>query len=387
MTAYPPKPAHRAVNSDMKNSNFTTNKQSLLERLHIDGFLLLSLLCLMFIGLLTIYSSGGQDWDLVYRQLVRLGVSIVIMIGLAQLPILFYQRLSIYFYIAGILMLLGVLLFGVVGKGAQRWLELGAFRFQPSEIMKLAMPMMVAWYISRNSIPASIPDIFVGFIIVFIPTILIAKQPDLGTSLLVSASGIFVLFLSGMRWRIISFIGLLGGLFAPIMWFFLMKDYQKQRVITFLDPETDPLGSGYHIIQSKIAIGSGGVEGKGWLQGTQSQLEFLPERHTDFIFSVYSEEFGLIGIVGLLVMYMCIILRGLYIANRAQDNFSKLLAGSITLTFFVYVFVNMGMVSGLLPVVGVPLPLISYGGTSMVTLMAGFGILMAISTQKRLLSR
>jgi rod shape determining protein RodA len=377
----------KVAHSGMKKTNFTTNKKTMLERVHIDGFLLISLLCLMFVGLLTIYSSGGQDWDLVNRQLIRLGLAITIMIGLAQIPILFYQRLSIYFYIAGILMLIGVLLFGVVGKGAQRWLDLGIFRFQPSEIMKLAMPMMVAWYISRNSIPARIPDICVGFILVFIPTVLIAKQPDLGTSLLVSSSGIFVLFLSGMTWRLISLIGLLGSLFAPIMWFFLMKDYQKQRVITFLDPESDPLGSGYHIIQSKIAIGSGGVEGKGWLQGTQSQLEFLPERHTDFIFSVYSEEFGLVGIIGLLVMYMCIILRGLYIASRAQDNFSKLLAGSITLTFFVYVFVNIGMVSGLLPVVGVPLPLISYGGTSMVTLMAGFGILMAISTQRRFLSR
>jgi rod shape determining protein RodA len=371
----------------MKKNNFNTNKQTLLQRIHIDGFLLFSLISLMVVGLLTIYSSGGQDWDLVYRQLVRLGLAIVIMVFLAQIPILVYQRVSIYFYIAGIAMLLSVVFFGVVGKGAQRWLDLGLLRFQPSEIMKLAMPMMLAWFISRQSIPASLRDIFVGFVLVLIPTLLIAIQPDLGTALLVSASGIFVLFLSGMTWRLIGIIGVLGGCFTPIMWFFLMKDYQKLRVTTFLDPESDPLGSGYHIIQSKIAIGSGGIDGKGWLQGTQSQLEFLPERHTDFIFSVYSEEFGLAGIVGLLVMYMCIILRGLYIANRAQDNFSKLLAGSITLTFFVYVFVNMGMVSGILPVVGVPLPLISYGGTSMVTLMAGFGILMAISTQKRLLSR
>lgn len=371
----------------MKKNNFTANKQSLLSKIHIDGFLLISLLCLMFVGLLTIYSSGGQDMDLVHRQLVRLCLGLAIMFVLAQIPIMVYQRVSIYFYIAGILLLLGVLLFGVMGKGAQRWLDLGVFRFQPSEIMKLAMPMMIAWYISKHSIPARIRDIFVGFILVFIPTILIAKQPDLGTSLLVSSSGIFVLFLAGMTWRLIGVIAFLGGAFAPIMWFFLMQDYQKQRVITFLDPESDPLGSGYHIIQSKIAIGSGGIDGKGWLQGTQSQLEFLPERHTDFIFSVYSEEFGLAGIFGLLIMYLCIILRGLYIANRAQDTFSKLLAGSITLTFFVYVFVNMGMVSGILPVVGVPLPLISYGGTSMVTLMAGFGILMAISTQKRLLSR
>jgi len=371
----------------MKKNNFTTNKQSMLERIHIDGFLLFALMCLMLIGLLTIYSSGGQDLDLVNRQLVRLGVALVIMAGLAQIPIMAYRRVSIYFYTAGILMLLAVLLFGAIGKGAQRWLDLGFFRFQPSEIMKLAMPMMIAWFISKHSLPVRLRDIFLGFILVCVPTILIAKQPDLGTSLLVAASGIFVLFLAGMTWKLIGFVSILGGLFAPIMWFFLMKDYQKQRVTTFLDPESDPLGSGYHIIQSKIAIGSGGVEGKGWLQGTQSQLEFLPERHTDFIFSVFSEEFGLVGVIGLLIMYLCIILRGLYIANRAQDTFSKLLAGSITLTFFVYVFVNMGMVSGLLPVVGVPLPLVSYGGTSMVTLMAGFGILMAISTQKRLLSR
>ena len=321
------------------------------------------------------------------RQLVRLGLAITVMLVLAQVPIMLYQRVSIYFYAVGVLMLVAVLLFGDMGKGAQRWLDFGFIRFQPSEILKLAVPLMVAWYISRKGLPPRHRDIFIGFILVFIPTILIAKQPDLGTSLLIASSGIFVLFLAGMSWKLITYIAALGGAFAPIMWFFLMADYQKQRVITFINPESDPLGSGYHIIQSKIAIGSGGIEGKGWLQGTQSQLEFLPERHTDFIFAVYSEEFGLLGVIGLLVMYLCIILRGLYIANRAQDAFSKLLAGSITLTFFVYVFVNMGMVSGLLPVVGVPLPLISYGGTSMVTLLAGFGILMSISTQKRLLSR
>jgi rod shape determining protein RodA len=366
---------------------FTPARRSILEKIHIDGFLLFSLLCLMLVGLLTIYSSGGQDWDLVNRQLVRLGLAITVMVVLAQVPIMLYQRASIYFYVVGVLMLVAVLLVGDMGKGAQRWLDFGFIRFQPSEILKLAVPLMVAWYISRKGLPPRNRDILIGFVLVFIPTILIAKQPDLGTSLLIASSGIFVLFLAGMAWKLISYIALLGGAFAPIMWFFLMADYQKQRVITFMNPESDPLGSGYHIIQSKIAIGSGGIEGKGWLQGTQSQLEFLPERHTDFIFAVYSEEFGLLGVAGLLIMYLCIILRGLYIANRAQDAFSKLLAGSITLTFFVYVFVNMGMVSGLLPVVGVPLPLISYGGTSMVTLLAGFGILMSISTQKRLLSR
>ncbi|WP_371193372.1 rod shape-determining protein RodA [Glaciecola sp. SC05] len=366
---------------------FTPARRSFLEKVHIDGFLLFSLASLMIVGLLTIFSSGGQDWDLVNRQLVRLGLAITVMVILAQIPIMFYQRFAIYAYVIGVLMLVGVLLFGDIGKGAQRWLDFGFVRFQPSEIMKLAVPLMVAWYISRGDLPPRNRDVVVGFILVFIPTILIAKQPDLGTSLLIASSGIFVLFLAGMAWKLISYIALLGGAFAPIMWFFLMEEYQKQRVTTFINPESDPLGAGYHIIQSKIAIGSGGVEGKGWLQGTQSQLEFLPERHTDFIFAVYSEEFGLIGVIGLLIIYLCIILRGLYIANKAQDAFSKLLAGSITLTFFVYVFVNMGMVSGLLPVVGVPLPLISYGGTSMVTLLAGFGILMSISTQKRLMSR
>lgn len=366
---------------------FTPARRTLLEKLHIDGFLLLSLAALMIVGLLTIYSSGGQDWELVNRQLVRLGLAIAVMIFLAQIPIMFFQRCAIYAYVGGILMLIAVLLFGDMGKGAQRWLDFGFIRFQPSEIMKLAVPLMVAWYIARGDLPPRNRDIIVGFVLVFIPTILIAKQPDLGTSLLIASSGIFVLFLAGMAWRLISYIAILGGAFAPIMWFFLMEEYQKQRVTTFLNPESDPLGAGYHIIQSKIAIGSGGVDGKGWLQGTQSQLEFLPERHTDFIFAVFSEEFGLLGVIGLLTIYLCIILRGLFIATRAQDAFSKLLAGSITLTFFVYVFVNMGMVSGLLPVVGVPLPLISYGGTSMVTLLASFGILMSISTQKRLLSR
>lgn len=274
-----------------------------------------------------------------------------------------------------------------MGKGAQRWLDLGVVRFQPSELMKLAVPMMVAWYISKFTLPPTTINVVIGFVLVAIPTVLIARQPDLGTSLLIASSGVFAIFLAGMRWRLIGVLALLGGAFLPIMWFFLMKDYQKQRVLTFMNPESDPLGAGYHIIQSKIAIGSGGMDGKGWLQGTQSQLEFLPERHTDFIFSVFSEEFGLRGVIVLLAIYLCIILRGLIIASRAQDAYSRLLAGSIILTFFVYVFVNMGMVSGILPVVGVPLPLVSYGGTSMVTLMAGFGVLMSIATQARLMSR
>ena len=371
----------------MKKNTLNANKISFLRRIHIDGWLLLGLLVLMSVGLFTLYSASGQDEGQMQRQFTRLGVSFIVMFVLAQIPIGAFRRLSTYAYIVGLLMLIAVLLFGDVGKGAQRWLDLKFIRFQPSELMKLAVPMMVAWYISQFNLPPRTIHIITGFTLVAVPTVLIAKQPDLGTSLLIASSGIFAIFLAGMSWRLIGFVSLLGGAFAPIMWFFLMKDYQKQRVLTFLNPESDPLGAGYHIIQSKIAIGSGGMDGKGWLQGTQSQLEFLPERHTDFILSVFSEEFGLTGVMVLLGIYLCIILRGLIIANRAQDAYSKLLAGSITLTFFVYVFVNMGMVSGLLPVVGVPLPLVSYGGTSMVTLMAGFGILMSIATQKRFMSR
>lgn len=371
----------------MLRNNLNSDKRSTLGRLHIDGLLLSGLMILIIVGLFVIYSAGGQDMDLIYRQLIRLGLALLVMLIMAQIPPMTYQRVSIYFYLLGIVMLVAVLLIGDINKGAQRWLDLGFMQFQPSEIMKLAVPMMVAWYISRHNLPARLQHVFIGFVLVIIPTLLIAKQPDLGTSLLIASSGIFVIFLAGMSWKIITFLIALGSAFTPIMWFFLMQDYQKQRVLTFLHPESDPLDTGYHIIQSQIAIGSGGLQGKGWLHGTQSQLEFIPERHTDFIFSVFSEEFGLIGIMALLTIYLFIIVRSMIIAMRAQDAYSKLLAGSITLTFFVYVFVNMGMVSGILPVVGVPLPLVSYGGTSMVTLMAGFGILMAIGTQKRLLSR
>ena len=248
----------------MAEAKFTTIKTTMLERLHVDGFLLFALMCLMGIGLVTIYSSGGQDWNLVNRQLTRLGIALIVMFILAQIPPMAYRRLAVYFYSFGLIMLILVLLVGVIGKGAQRWLDLGVIRFQPSEVMKLAVPLMVAWYISKFNLPPRSRNIAIGFVIVFIPTVLIAKQPDLGTSLLVASSGIFALFLSGMTWRLIFFISALGGAFAPIMWFFLMQGYQKQRVLTFLNPESDPLGAGYHIIQSKIAIGSGGVSGKGW---------------------------------------------------------------------------------------------------------------------------
>jgi len=371
----------------MLRTKLASNSRSFWNRIHCDGMLLSGLLVLMVVGLITIYSAGGQDIGLIQRQLTRLALALGVMLVVAQIPPMAYQKLSVYFYVIGIGMLIAVLVVGVSSKGAQRWLDLGVFRFQPSEIMKLAVPMMVAWYISRFNLPPKTWHILVGFALVALPTLLIARQPDLGTSLLIACSGVFALFLAGMSWRFISFVTIAASAFTPIMWMFLMQDYQKQRVLTFLNPESDPLGSGYHIIQSQIAIGSGGAQGKGWLQGTQSQLEFLPERHTDFIFAVFSEEFGFWGVVGLLAIYAFIVIRGMLIAVKAQDAFSKILAGSITLTFFVYVFVNMGMVSGILPVVGVPLPLVSYGGTSMVTLLAGFGILMAISTQKRIMSR
>jgi len=371
----------------MLRTKLDSSNRSFWNRMHCDGTLLLGLIVLMFVGLVTIYSAGGQDIGLIQRQLTRLALALGVMLVVAQIPPMAYQKLSVYFYVIGIALLIAVWVVGVSSKGAQRWLDLGFFRFQPSEIMKLAVPMMVAWYISRFNLPPRTWHILVGFALVALPTLLIARQPDLGTSLLIACSGVFALFLAGMSWRFISLVAIATSAFTPIMWIFLMQDYQKQRVLTFLNPESDPLGAGYHIIQSQIAIGSGGAQGKGWLQGTQSQLEFLPERHTDFIFAVFSEEFGFWGVVGLLAIYAFIVIRGMLIAVKAQDAFSRILAGSITLTFFVYVFVNMGMVSGILPVVGVPLPLVSYGGTSMVTLLAGFGILMAISTQKRIMSR
>lgn len=356
------------------------------QTLHLDLPLLAGILCLMTLGLFVVYSAGGQDQDLVIRQAIRLGVALVVMFFVAQIPPRVYLKWAVPVFVVGIGMLVAVLLIGTVGKGAQRWLNLGFMQFQPSEVMKLIVPITVAWFISQQDLPAKLGTILIAFILVIIPTLLIAKQPDLGTSLLIASSGLFVIFLAGASWKLIGTCVGLASAFTPILWMFLMQDYQKQRVLTFLNPEQDPLGSGYHIIQSKIAIGSGGLQGKGWLQGTQSQLEFLPERHTDFIFSVFSEEFGLIGVIMLLMVYLAIVMRGLWIAAQAQEAFTKLLAGSITLTFFVYVFVNIGMVSGLLPVVGVPLPLVSYGGTSMVTLMAGFGMLMAISTHRRFIA-
>ncbi|QIZ77588.1 rod shape-determining protein RodA [Ferrimonas lipolytica] len=366
--------------------NSGQRRPTLWQRLHIDLPLLCGLLLLMGYGLMVLYSASGESLFMLEKQLVRIGLGLGVMFFLAQFNPEIFRRWALPIFLVGVCLLLAVTFFGEVNKGAKRWLNLGFMEFQPSEIMKLAFPIMMAWYISQFPLPPKKRYLLGGAAILLVPTLLIASQPDLGTSILVAASGVFVLFLSGMSWGVIGFCVVAVLAFLPVLWFYLMKDYQRTRVMTLLDPEKDPLGAGYHIIQSKIAIGSGGVDGKGWLHGTQSQLDFLPERHTDFIFAVLGEEFGFLGVILLLGMYLFIIGRGLVIAAQAQTPFARLLAGSITLTFFVYLFVNIGMVSGLLPVVGVPLPLVSYGGTSMLTLMAGFGILMGIHTHRRFIS-
>ncbi|TDO16592.1 MULTISPECIES: rod shape-determining protein RodA [Halomonas] len=362
-------------------------RRSLWARIHLDPWLLGMLLVLMLAGLVVLYSASGQRLPVVTAQAIRFSVALAVMVGLAQLSPTTLLRWTPPVYVAALLMLVAVELIGDMGMGAQRWLEIpGLIRFQPSELMKLAMPMMVAAWLSRQPLPPRWRDLMVCVAIIGLPVVLIAKQPDLGTSLLVTIAGVFVILLAGLSWRFILLCSALVAAALPLLWM-NMHDYQRQRVLTFLDPDSDPLGAGWNIIQSTTAIGSGGFWGKGWLQGTQSQLEFLPERHTDFIVAVLGEEFGLVGMLAFLFLYLLIVGRGLWLAGTAQETFGRLLAGSIILTFFIYVFVNVGMVSGILPVVGVPLPLVSYGGTSSVTLMAGFGILMAIHSHRRLLPR
>ena len=355
----------------------------LVRRLHIDGPLLVGLLLICGFGLFVLYSAVGESNRLLMNQIVRLGVAFVAMLIVAQLPPDFLRRWTPWGYFAGLVLLVLVLTKGDVGQGARRWLDIG-IRFQPSEAMKLGVPMMAAWFLHHRSFPPRVSQLLVIAVMIVVPTVLIARQPDLGTALLIAASGIIVIILAGMSFRLIIGLGLAAIPGAAVLWNF-MQDYQKQRVLTLLNPDSDPLGAGYNIIQSKIAIGSGGLFGKGWTNGSQAQLEFLPERDTDFIFAVLAEEFGLLGVLTLLSLYMFVIGRGLYISVQAHDTFSRLLAGSISLTFMVYVFVNTAMVTGLIPVVGVPLPLVSFGGTSMVTLMAGFGILMSIQTHRKLL--
>ena len=355
----------------------------IMRRTNMDGPLLGGLLLTCALGLVVLYSAVAQNFDLWLQQCVRLFVAVIAMIIVAQLPPDLLRRWTPWGYLFGLGLLVLVLLRGDVGQGAQRWLDVG-IRFQPSEIMKLAVPMMCAWYLHNRQLPPRLPDLIMLSVVIVTPTLMIAVQPDLGTSLLIAASGILVVILAGLSMRIMAFLGVASIPGAYVLWNF-MQDYQKQRVLTLLNPDSDPLGAGYNIIQSKIAIGSGGLFGKGWTNGSQAQLEFLPERDTDFIFAVMGEELGLLGVLSLLGLYLFLVARGLYIASQARETFSRLLAGSISLTFFVYVFVNTAMVTGLVPVVGVPLPLVSFGGTSMVTLMAGFGILMSIHNHRKLL--
>lgn len=357
----------------------------LMRRLHIDGPLLGALLLISAAGVVVLYSAVGESLRLTLNQILRLGVAFVGMLIIAQFSPDFLRRWTPWGYLAGLMLLLLVLVSGEIGQGARRWLDLG-IRFQPSEIMKLAVPMMAAWYLHDRQIPPRFVQLLIIAVMIVVPTFLIARQPDLGTALLIAASGIIVIILAGLPIRVMLALAVLAVPGAFVLWNF-MKDYQKQRVLTLLDPNNDPLGAGYNIIQSKIAIGSGGLFGKGWTNGSQAQLEFLPERDTDFIFAVLGEEFGLLGVLTLLGLYLFVVARGLFIAMQARDTYTRLLAGSISLTFFVYVFVNTAMVTGIVPVVGIPLPMVSFGGTSMVTLMAGFGILMSIHTHRKLLPR
>lgn len=368
----------------LSSEDVMRRRATLLQRLHVDGILLLLLLVLAAGSLFVLYSASGKSWDLLAKQASSFGIGLVAMVVIAQFEPRFLARWVPAGYVIGVLLLIVVDVMGHNAMGATRWINIpGVIRFQPAEFMKILMPATIAWYLAKRSLPPRLKHVIVSLAMIAVPFVLVVRQPDLGTSLLILASGTFVLFMAGLQWRWIA-----GAVAAVVpvavgMWMFVMHDYQKQRILTFLDPESDPLGTGWNIIQSKAAIGSGGVFGKGWLLGTQSHLDFLPESHTDFIIAVLGEEFGLVGICLLLLVYLLLIARGLVITAQAQTLFGKLMAGSLTMTFFVYVLVNIGMVSGLLPVVGVPLPFISYGGTSLVTLLSGFGVLMAVHTHRK----
>lgn len=353
---------------------------------HIDMPIFLALSTLGGLSLVMLYSAGNENLELVYRQTVRLLLALGLMMLVARITPETLTRWTPFIYAFGLACLMLVLAVGIVGKGAQRWLDLGLFQFQPAEVMKLGVPMMVAWWLTRNPLPPGWRDLGLAVMITGVPTGLVIMQPDLGTALLIAASGVLVILLAGLRWRLIAILTAAAAAAVPLSWGFL-HEYQQRRIMTLFDPWSDPLGAGYHTIQSIIAVGSGGMAGKGWLNGSQSHLDFIPERGTDFIFAVFAEEFGFYGGVGMMALYVFLVGRGLYISFYAQDTFSRLVAGSLSLTFFLYVFVNIGMVSGILPVVGVPLPLVSYGGTSMVTLMVAFGILMSIHSHKKLMPR
>ena len=375
---------YEEVTSGSRTRRTLTGTARMLAALKLDGALLIGLGLIAVYGLVVLYSASGQSMPTVLRTVARLALGTAAMLLLAQINPNFLRRSTPWLYAAGCLLLLVVAAIGHIGLGAQRWLDLGVFRFQPSELMKLAVPMMCAWYLHERALPPSWTSLAVLAALITVPVALVVVQPDLGTAALIAAGGALVIVLAGLRLRVMGALLVLAAVGAWFGWSF-MHEYQRKRVLTFLNPQTDPLGAGYHIIQSQIAIGSGGVFGKGWMNGSQSQLEFLPERSTDFIFAVIGEEFGLLGLLVLLILYVFVVARAVYLSTQTQDTFARLLAGSLALTFFVYVFINAGMVTGLLPVVGVPLPLVSYGGSSVVTLLAGFGILMALYSRRKLI--
>jgi rod shape determining protein RodA len=350
---------------------------------HIDRHLLAAVAALLLVGLITLYSATGESVGQVGRQFTNILAAITVMWIAANIPPHYLQRFALPVYLLGLVLLIGVALFGEVVNGARRWLHVGVTRIQPSELMKVAVPLALAWYFDRYEAVLKLRDFAVAAVMLFVPVLLIAKQPDLGTALIITAAGFYVIFLAGLSWKILVGLTVAAAISLRPLWL-LMHDYQRQRILTLINPNEDPLGAGYHTIQATIALGSGGFFGKGWLNGTQAHLDFLPERSTDFIFAVFSEEFGLFGNLVLVTLFLFVIGRGLFITFNASTLFTRLVSGAVTLTFFTYVFVNMGMVSGVLPVVGVPLPLISYGGTSLVSILFGMGILMSIHTHKRL---
>jgi rod shape determining protein RodA len=349
----------------------------------LDPVLISIAMTICALGLITLYSASNESMPRVWGQMSKLGIALAVMWMLANTPPQVLARLAVPMYVVALSLLLGVAVFGIVINGARRWLNVGVATIQPSELMKIALPLILAWYFNRHEATLRPRDYFIAALLIGVPFALIVRQPDLGTALLIGASGAYVLLLAGLSWIVILGLTVVFGASLPLIWSRL-HDYQRDRIMTLIDPSTDPLGQGYHITQSTIAIGSGGLTGKGWLRGTQTHLDFLPERHTDFIFAVYSEEFGLIGNLVLLVLYLALFARGFIIAANASTLFGRLLAGAITLMFFTYAFVNMGMVSGILPVVGVPLPWVSFGGTALITLFVGLGLLMSVDAHRKL---
>lgn len=367
--------------------NYNTNKLKINSYLNIDIIMTLIILALISYSMLVIWSASGQDIHLIHNKIIQITLGIIIMISMAQISPKTYENASLLLYMISLILLISVCTFGQIIKGAQRWVNFYFIRFQPSEIFKITIPLLISRFINRNKSPLNIKYILLSLILILIPTILVAIQPDLGTAILIMVSGLFILFLGGIKWKLIIISIFCFFTSIPILWLYLMKDYQKNRITILLNPETDPLGNGYHIIQSKIAIGSGGLFGKGWLNGSQSQLEFLPERHTDFIFAVLAEEFGLIGVIILIILYASLIIRGIIIANNTNNIFCKIISIGFMLNLFIYIFINISMVIGIIPIVGVPLPIISYGGTSLIILMAEFGIIMSIHNHKKMLSK